>query len=257
MKTTTEKIHEEFDTAAEKLVAISQERERIAESTKIPQEETDYEDGKFLKSMGFSNSVLAKKAAEFETSKNLVTSDKTQNVEIAKKINTVVQKYHTLFPFHKFILYSQVIKICEKYNLYLAPAKFFQGEIPAKNIEEMKNFPWDNLKDQKFGLSNSEPVFNQINTTKYNSISNYICAPLNDFNKERATTVGREIFEKPQIEKEIGLRTFKYERPIKQPKDPIILVPVTVSPLDEIGFIVVTKWGIEANDTELQVGLNN
>jgi len=259
MKTTIEQIHEEFDTAAEKLIAISKERQKIAESIEIPQEETDYEDGKFLKSLGFSNSVLAKKVAEFETGKNLITSDKTRNFEISKKIDLTVRKYQALFPFHKFILYSQVIKICEKYNLYLSPAMFFKGQIPVKNIEEMKKFPWDKYKHKAVSRSlyPNSPVFKQIKGSgTYINSSNYICAPLNDFNIEDATTIGREIFERPEIEKEVNIHNFRYERPKKQPKDPIILVPVKVD-LDEIGFIVVTKWGIEANDSKLQVGLNN
>jgi len=260
MKTTIEQIHEEFDTAAEKLVTISQERQRIAESIEVPQEETDYEDGKFLKSMGFSNSVLAKKATEFETGKSLITSDKQRNSEISKKIDKVVQNYQTLFPFHKFILYSQVIKICEKYNLYLAPAKYFKGEIPLKNIEEMKKFPWGDAKENGMvKLSSSQGVFEQAQSSHAldEGVSNYICAPLNDFNKDGSTTVGREIFNKPRIEKEVNIKNFKYVRPVKAPKDPIILVPVKAGPLNEVGFIVVTKWGLEANDAGLQVGINN
>jgi len=265
--TTIEQIHAEFDTAVDKLVQISEERQKAAESTVIPKEEQDYEDGKFLESIGFSNTSLAKKANEFDQSLSRITSSKEQNIEISKKIDEVVRKYQSAFPFHKFILYSQVLKICEKYNLHLAPSVYYKGDIPKKNIEEMKNFPWNRLqKDDKHGnqkfsifLDHRYPIFTQNKGyTGYTSLnSNYICAPLNEFNLEGTSIIGKEIFEEFRESTDAKIKNFKYRKPVKLPKDPIILVPVNSKPLLEPGFLVVTKWGPEAEDPSLVVPQNN
>ena len=176
---TIEQIHSDFDTAVETLLEISNQRQQIAESLEVPQEEKDHADGLFLKEMWFGNAALAKKIEEFNNLTDSVKSQKRHGVEVSKSINSLVQKYQTLFPFHKFILYSQVIQICEKYNLYLSPSDFYKGEIPARNIQEMRDFPYDRAEEVKLTMNLSRPVCEQINGERYEKTRNYICGPFN------------------------------------------------------------------------------
>ena len=260
--TTIEQIHSDFDTAVEILTEISDERQRKANAIEIPQEEKDYQDGVYLKNLGFEKTELAKKVDKFNSFASEVKQKKNSNFKISDSIREVVQFYQNIFLFHKFILYSQVIKICEKYNLYLSPAQFYNGEIPQKNIEEMKNFPlekWNGniYESRRASMNLSKPICEQIpSSMKSGPARMYICAPLNEFDMEGNTSVGREIYQKGNRDK-AGILEFKLPKKEKLPKDPIILLPVQVSPLMELGFIVVTKWGEEANDLALQVGINN
>ena len=262
--TTIEQIHSDFDTAVENLLSISAKRQRIADSIEIPQEEKDYKDGIWLREIGFGNTNLAKKASEYDNIAGKAISNKEQEMRSSEKIKNLVQKYQSLFPFHKFILYSQVIQICEKYNLYISPSKFYKGNIPKKNLEELKNFPFDvweksgsDYSDHLTLLSNS-PICNQSGSRTRSLNLNkslYICAPLNEFELEKTENIGKEIYEKPM--REINPLKFRLPEKQKAPKDPIILLPVIATELNEIGFIVVTKWGKEADDINLQVGINN
>ena len=261
--TTIEEIHNEFDGAVETLLEISNERQRIAESLEVPKEEKEHLDGLFLKEMGFGKSVLAKKVEEFNSVTSDLKNQKRKGVEISNSINDLVSRYQDIFPHHKFILYSQVIKICEKYNLYLAPAGYYKGDIPSKNIEEMKNFPYDRATDEKLipSLSEDKPVCEQIfdnsGSFGYGGVKNYICAPLNEFDMSGNTQVEREIYGKSRRDN-VKMGEFKMiKRPKPMPKDPIILLPVKAKELNELGFIVVTKWGLEASDPGLIVGANN
>ena len=259
--TTIEKIHSDFDTGVEILKEISDERQRKGDAIEVPQEEKDYNDGVYLKKLGFGKTALAQKVDEFNTLSADAKRKKSSNFKISESIREVVQFYQGTFPFHKFILYSQVINICEKYNLYLSPAPFYNGEIPQKNIEEMKNFPYEKWASEHSSkearLSSQKPICEQITSSmRSGPVKMYICAPLNEFDMTGNTSVGREIYEKTDRDKS-GVREFKLPKREILPKDPIILLPVQVDPLRELGFIVVTKWGEEANDPALQVGINN
>jgi len=125
----------------------------------------------------------------------------------------------------------------------------------------MKDFPYEKWSDRQYNfcwldLETDSPICVQANKTCYPSskISNYICAPLSDFSLIGTSRVGREIFEESRKD---AFKLRKVKLPKLAPRDPIILMPVKASELNEVGFIVVTKWGIESNDTELQVGINN
>jgi hypothetical protein len=266
-------IHNDFDTAVETLVRISEEKEKNAESLNEPTPEKDYEDGIFLSKLGFLNIDLVKKVSEFETDKRTISHQKTVFINESKIIKDVVTFYQKTFPFYKFILYSQVINICEKYNLYLGHSSLYKGNIPKKNIEEMKNFPFNVYNSSSFERyipylhhMPNEPLCNcdlnhYANQYGYNgngnnsSINTYICAPLNSFDEINIKTVGKELYRKSSDEVSLNPFKFKFVKPA--PKDPIILLPVRVEELKQLGFIIMTKWGVEANDESLIVPENN
>jgi hypothetical protein len=254
---TIEKIHADFDNAEAILKEISQEREAAATALTVPQEDKEHEDGKFLQSIGFNNTTLAKKVKDFNDLSSTVSKQKKRGIEVSNNISETVKIYQDIFPFHKFILYSQVIQICEKYNLCLGPASFFKGEIPQKNIDELKQFPFEKWKeehtDKMLYFAIEKAICEQPNGTDSKAISNYICAPKNEFDMEGKAMVGREIYDKTRRD---SLETTKLPKIERLPKDPIVLLPVKTK-IGEPGFIVVTKWGIEADDVGLQVGINN
>lgn len=255
---TIEKIHNGFDTAADTLVAISTKKKEMAESMTAPEPDAEYEDGLMLAKLGFTNVEKASRAREFDNLKSSTERTKRTIENQGEAIDKVVTFYQEKFPHHKFILYSQVLKICEKYNIILAPASFYKGDIPQKNIEDMKNFPLKRYEELTTvpQLYSSSPICAQdliISRFSSNSIYSYICAPLNEFDTKGTSRVGYELFKEEQ--RGINPRNFKWHE--RAPKDPIVLLPVLAKELNEFGFLVLTKWGLEANDESLVVGANN
>jgi len=255
---TIQQIHNDFDQAAETLVKISNEKQKIADSINEPTPDNDYEDSVLLASLGFSNISLVKKTNEFIKNKQNTVKEKLEYVEESSAINKTVEFYKAKFPFHKFILYSQVINICEKYNLYLAHSSFYKGEIPKKNIQELRDFPFHVYKKNhlKPSLDPRSGIFDQMLQISYyqDDIVTYICAPYTEFDTKNAEIIGKEIFLKNTKD---FISPFKFKTIKPAPKDPIILLPVLAQELNQIGFLVITKWGLEAEDESLIVPENN
>lgn len=77
----------------------------------------------FLKQVGFSNSIATKLYEAVADNQHVVA-------EYAHKYNGQ----------YKFILKPQLERVCEKYNLYVRSPRFFLGDIPEKNINDIMNF---------------------------------------------------------------------------------------------------------------------
>ncbi len=247
MNTIVEEIHSSVDSAVDRLKVISTNYLMRSEET-TDEVYSDKMDN--LKKLGFKN---VRDVIEYE-GKQSIYSDVIKHKNLLKdKANSIsedVSFYSEIYPFHKFIYYSQLIPICEKYNLVLGSVEFYKGEIPNKNSEEIIAFDYKKC-NKRISLNNNKPLFLQSNNNGYLYKDNlYICAPKTDFIKG-LTQVGVEVF-KGEYTK-ISLKS--YLTPM--PKDPIVLLPVFTKLLKQIGFIVISKWGLEADDVELMVGLNN
>lgn len=237
-QTIVAEIHEAFDTATDKL---------LKEAKDILAGSFDIEKGKRLKKVGF---VMAKKVKESE---NLIRQ-KNNSENLAKQI----EYYKTFYPNNKFITEQEVKRICQKYGLLFAEAVYYISDVPEKNLLEIESF---NLRDEEknkykcgyfeydingyyrsctpqkgtYGYVKSD---NRSRFGSFISVSdiskNYhfeaeplkICASAKDFNTEYM-----------RIEDE-------YKLELNLP-DPVVLQPV------KDGYLVVTKWGLEAEDKGL------
>ena len=218
-------IHNEFDTSVERL--LKQAKELAAGYN-----EEHYEQ---LTKLGFhsSKNVVGMWAARAAVS----------NAELALV-------YQQRYPFNKFIIQDEVSKICEKYNLICGSVGDFTGSIPSKNIREMVNFKLKDEDCQEIPVKRySSKMMHNSYTTEYHEESNTgirgyinkgslykvddenkksvfipaplrICAPITDFNM-RNKTVGKDYM---------------------IVDDPIVLQPI------KGGYLIVTKWGLEASD---------
>lgn len=255
---TIEKIHQDFDLAVDRLKKIAEDRKKEAESLKNPQKSEFFDDAQFLDDLGFRNVSIVDQKNNYKKTVEKINKERRQKSHVSESIERNIELFTNIFPFHKFILYSQVIQICEDYNLYLGPVSFYKGNIPQKNIDEIKNFPFDTYRSGDFDrwlrLVPHEPICNQRMEKEHfsNGISLYICAPLNEFNRKNTNITGKEIYEN-----KFDLNPLRLEIPKKMPKDPIVLLPVRVKGLNDPGFIVITKWGKEAEDSRLVVPMNN
>lgn len=248
MNTIVEEIHSSVDSAVDRLKVISTNYLMRSEET-TDEVYSDKMDN--LKKLGFKN---VRDVIEYEGKKSIysdVIKHKNLLKDKANSISEDVSFYSEIYPFHKFIYYSQLIPICEKYNLVLGSVEFYKGEIPNKNSEEIISFDYKKC-NKRIIIKNNKPIFSQSNNGYlYDNNNNlYICAPKTDFIKG-LTQVGIDVF-KGDFTK-ISLKS--YLTPI--PKDPIVLLPVFTKLHKQFGFIVISKWGLEADDVELMVGLNN
>ncbi|MCK9417737.1 hypothetical protein M0Q97_13925, partial [Candidatus Dojkabacteria bacterium] len=80
----------------------------------------------FLKNIGLVNSIATK-----------IYSGVIENRNV---FNDYQNKYGMT---SKFIIEPQLERICEKYDLYVRPLRFFLGDIPEKNIKDLMNFKID------------------------------------------------------------------------------------------------------------------
>lgn len=251
--TVIEKIHNEFDTAVDKLLSYSEEIKLNAESIAFDNFKNEEITSK-LSELGFNNAKEVKDYSKIKSKNEQSFSEKTKLNSKSKRIIEFIEDFKQIAPLNKVILYSQVIQICEKYNLILGPANLFKGEIPLKNQHDIINFPLQSINNhnlyKEYKLSETiyqGPLCSQNRTTKF-----YMCAPKNEFNLKNTTFIGNEIYE----DKNSKIK-FKLEMPKPKPKDPIVLYPIFSRYLDQVAFIIVTAWRKEASDPLIVNEINN
>lgn len=256
-ETLVREIHNEFDTAADKLLEEAQGI--IAKG--LTSQKADL--AKKLKDAGFTNVGMVAKL-----------KDEQEKITLAEDQARVVSKYKEKYPDYKFIFRSQVKVICQKYGLVMGTAEAYIGTIPVKNIEEISSFRVDKediwyTRDERttlepYGLQSEAERYREreeelrkarmnsgidpnspldimehmlkpqviwdthMYRTRYFKIPFHICAPLKDMKVE-----------KHQMIKDNQIMSI----PIP---DPVVLHFVPE------GYLIVSKWGEEAEDEMLK-----
>lgn len=272
-----EKIHSEIDTAQERIL---QEAIKIINETVVEKTSSLESKAERLKRLGFESALEVKEAEKIiETKKN-----KLHKIELSRKQAEYIQYYNKEYPFYKFLTEEELDRICNKYNLIYAPVNNYIKNIPEKNLKELeegkiikkediasnlviwryteyytKDCPKNITKTLKIGIPIPSNLQNRnnskisiemfgINYCQYDTIGSsfkiidrsklFIAAPkshfdLKDLSKDKKSKFG--FFNITKIE----------------PKDPIVFQYVNG------GILVKTKWGEEANDELLQLGITN
>ncbi len=218
-----QQIHNEFNNASNEL---------LNKANEILNQETtkEIESGKKLQELCFTNTPQAV----------LANTIKNNNEEYKKNMKLILY-YNKLIPEYKFINHNQIIAICKKYNLIFGKSDEYKGYIPEKNINDIenyfnnKNIPsyyyyyYNSHASSPYGCSAEEYKNNNENDK---SLRNYhksksplfIVAPEKDFNLKNKKIINNQIV----------------------PLDPIVLAKVFG------GYIIVTAWGLEAEDKQLK-----
>lgn len=239
-----EEIHETFYTEVDRLL---EEAKQLTSVETIKQSLIDKCNR--LKDLGFTNTKEVKEAEEELRRLQGINSDNHKKSELVKAIEYFSFKY----PQYKFITEESVKNICEKYNLIYGEISRYVGAVPDKNLKHIEDFKIDENdccyivdgycpKDIK-GKVGSKGSSASIKNSFYGDYNIYyytkpipfeIAAPLKDFNTEGMELKGRKLS--------------KIEIP-----DPVVLKPVIFNGVKH--FLVVTAWGLEAED-ELVVNPN-
>jgi hypothetical protein len=155
----------------------------------------------------------------FNNEKNISDyKQEVKKIEESKKIKSTIEYYSFKYPFNKFINEDSVIRICNKYGLLLTNVDRFIGGIPETNQKEIINFKVDKIDLLHSYSKESEYVA---------GTSLLIIATRDQLNMKSARVQGHKLVD---IIKE----------------DPIVLQPV------KEGYLIVSAWGIEASDKEVQ-----
>jgi len=155
----------------------------------------------------------------FNSEKNIKEhKEEVQKIEESKKTKQTIEYYSFKYPFNKFINEDSVVRICQKYSLLLTSVDRFIGGIPEKNQKEIINFKID-----KLDLPHSYSKDNEY----VNGTSLLIIATKDQLNMKNTRVQGHKLVD---IVKE----------------DPIVLQPV------KNGYLIVSAWGVEASDKEVQ-----
>lgn len=272
-----QEIHDSFDNAQDEL--LIQARKIIVETTSNISGK-----GERLKALGFSASkVIAKEEKE------------KQKLLKSKEDARLVEYYKNTYPFLKFLKEEQLDTICEKYGLVYASVDRYTEDVPEKNLRDLENVqplksddtqnnrffiivekPWvsapadlkeilsngfyvDEIMNRRFyiwnRLSDSDILRyakshggytgnydgftidsgGRCSVTEVDMSKLFIAAPKSHFDLEGTKSKGFALLS--------GKTT--------EIKDPIVFRYVRG------GIQVLTKWGLEAEDPELQVGLMN
>lgn len=99
----------------------------IQRNLKLAYDENHTNKLKKLKDIGFNNSSSMQLL-----DKVLVKRD--------EELNDLLNEYSHNYPTYKFITDEDIVKLCKKYNLIIAPPQSYIGEIPLKNQNDIVNF---------------------------------------------------------------------------------------------------------------------
>lgn len=251
---TVELIHKEFkESFEESEKALVAKIEQLRDTMKPEMSDSINQ----LYSLGFSNS----KSVVETKNKALGFNQSVSNLNKFKDLQTIVDNLRLKYPY-KIISYGQIIRILEKYNLYISKSNNYIDAIPEANAKQILDYT-KNVKSniQSGHYTGVRPIAaqdvekNSAYRTGYND-NFYVCGLFDMFKQsDNRFVVGKEIFHDHELDVK-----FKYEAPKASWPDPVVLQPLYTG--NEIGdslklFHIVTAWGPEASDPIILDHKNN
>lgn len=233
---TVAEIHEEFDTAVDRLL---QEAKQIIGDGSVAKK------AERMMKAGFQQAKGVKEGRE------LVNKEREMNAALY---------YQQHYPFNKFITLEEVKRICNKYNLYITEPYRYIGEIPDKNLKEIEDFVLRREDRQYYttrrvlqdGQTNSQTGFTSFNGTAGSMSQGYTNLTFNQTIKYKDDPT----FDIHTIPPELMIcATSNLIDMTRAKKDGRMIVqddPIVLCKLRENGcYLIVTKWGAEGKDESL------
>lgn len=290
-KALIEEIHNEFDTAPQRL--LEEAMSIIAtNSVKVTLESEIEEKATRLEKVGFvKNGLVAKKKEIVERNKL-----KQAQVEITMAQANVINHYSVNYPFLKFLTIDELDRICDKYGLVYAPVGNYKMPVPDKNLSEIENAQPLNYNDkekpkitlripssQQWGWSMPSDLckildkgfvvdsWDTLPTRVYDSeaiklarefggyTGTYSGFVTKAYGKAECSSFNRDGLFIAAPKKHFDLKGLKFDKnkgyftftKTVVQSDPIVFRYV------KGGIQVLTKWGLEANDPALQMEILN
>ncbi len=289
-----DEIHNEFDTAPQRILEQALAIIDRESNSKIVLESNIEEKANRLEKLGFNKNGLVAKKQDIDKR----NSQKDAVIEMEVKQANLINYYSRTYPFLKFLPESELDRICEKYGLVYAPVKHYKMPVPEKNLEEIENSQPTKAEDKsdkkvtwKFihNTSYKHELYDEIIKSLggneftdeeivflYKKHFNKVISKTDDYNQSNliwkfAHSIGKTLVcdgEKteqdrsglfiaaPQQHFDLeGLEFDKNKGYFKVTKT-LIKDPIVFKYVKG-GILVVTKWGLEGEDPALQMEILN
>lgn len=286
-------IHNEFDTAPERILQQALSIISDAQNSKISLESEIEDKAVRLKNLGFVKNGLVDKLEKIEERNR--QKDLIINMEM--KMAEGIKYYAQTYPFLKFLPISELDRICDKYGLVYAPVKHYKMPVPDKNLQEIENAQplkssdvqpdvvtrtyYDDSYNRKWGYNKVKELLggNSFTDDEIRELAKKHNIPLlYNSTRDFFWKAGRKILSDDDmcITKEVVETSSRSGLFIAAPKDHFDLTGLTFDKKkgyfqttiqikkDPIvfryvkgGIQVLSKWGLEADDPALQMEILN
>lgn len=286
-------IHNEFDTAPERILQQALSIISEAQNSKVSLESEIEDKAIRLKNLGFVKNGLVDKLEKIEERNR--QKDLIINMEM--KMAEGIKYYAQTYPFLKFLPVSELDRICDKYGLVYAPVKHYKMPVPDKNLQEIENAQplkssdvqpdvvtrtyYDDSYNRKWGYNKVKEVLggNSFTDDEIRELAKKHNIPLlYNSTRDFFWKVGRKILTNDNmcLTKEVVETSSRSGLFIAAPKDHFDLTGLTFDKKkgyfqttiqikkDPIvfryvkgGIQVLSKWGLEADDPALQMEILN
>jgi len=203
---------------------VSEKRQLVLQSHEDSETTISSKQENLLSNLGFSQTQNVR---EYE--KNRAALHKAglamDTIDDLKKIKEEYGK--------NIIGYNQLVKLCEKHNLYFGDSKYFIGKIPMQNVKEMEEFPFSKFASH-YNVISARHLESVVDATNSTTAKAMIVAPLNLFKlKNVFISNTRELIDFSGVNS-------KCIFPCAE--DPIVILPFKTKGTNEIFFLIVTHW---------------
>jgi len=130
-----EEIHNEFDTAPDRLLERALEIIQNESNQKVVLESAVEDKANRLEKLGFIKNGLVARKKEIEQRNN----EKDKVVDLTLQQSNLLKYYKDSYPFIKTITIDELDRICGKYGLIYAPVNHYKYPVPEKNLEDIEN----------------------------------------------------------------------------------------------------------------------
>ena len=178
-----EEIHNEFDTAPERILQQALSIISEQQGSKVSLESEIEDKAVRLRNLGFVKNGIVNKLGEIEKR----NKEKDLIINMETKMAQGIRYYARTYPFLKFLPVSELDRICDKYGLVYAPVKHYKMPVPDKNLQEIENAQRLNPDDE------------QKNLVTYKFVNQY-SGKQEDFNKV-AELFGGDTFTTEELER--------------------------------------------------------
>lgn len=240
MNTKIERIHRDFRKA------LSLEEVAVAEIVMEKTDDVAAEKVNRLLAIGFGNSKTTKEAQKKRILHRQADDQHAQELRQLEKLQASMPEY-------RLIGLNALLRLCEKYGLYIGHSSLYIHSIPEKNLAEIEKhrqttFSGKNYSPFLGGYETISGIVKSFGTLHHVGNNNpqeyFVIAPRSYFQKD-ATCIGRtlESVPRPKLKMNIGFRPFPTP-------DPIVVTPLCTSKVGVV-FQIATAWGKEADDSDV------
>lgn len=288
-----EEIHNEFDTAPERILQQALSIISDTQNSKVSLESEIEDKAIRLKNLGFVKNGLVDKLEKIEERNR----QKDLIIDMEMKMAEGIKYYAQTYPFLKFLPISELDRICDKYGLVYAPVKHYKMPVPEKNLQEIENAQplkssdvqpdvvtrtyYDDSNSRKWGYKKVKELLGGNSFTDdeirelakkhnipllYNTTRDFFwkvgCVILSDddmcLTKEVVETSSRSglFIAAPKDHFDLTGLTFDKKKGYFQTTIQIKKDPIVFRYVKG-GIQVLSKWGLEADDPALQMEILN